>query len=50
LSNIAVLNTAGPVTTIAFNGVPAGTYYVRLRAVNAFGAGITTTDVMGIVR
>jgi hypothetical protein len=38
LSDLAVLNTGSTATTRAVPSVPRGTYYVRLRAVNAQGA------------
>lgn len=37
LSNITVFNTGGSGTTLVVPGVPPGTYYVRIRAVNALG-------------
>jgi hypothetical protein len=44
LSNLAVVNTGTPALTISFSGVPAGTYYVRIRAVNAQGAGVVSNE------
>lgn len=37
LSNITVFSTGGPGTTLVVPGVPPGTYYLRIRAVNALG-------------
>jgi predicted phage tail protein len=44
LSNLAVANTGSAATTVSFPGVPPGTYYVRLRAVNALGASIVSNE------
>ncbi len=41
LTDITTLNTGSTATTFTTAGVPAGTYYVRLRATNALG----TSDV-----
>ena len=44
LSNLAVANTGNANTTATFGGVPPGTYYVRLRAVNAQGASVVSNQ------
>ena len=44
LANAAVLNTTAPAFAAA--GVPPGTYYVRVRAFNAAGAGPATPDIV----
>jgi predicted phage tail protein len=44
LSNLASANTANANTTISFSGVPRGTYYVRIRAVNAQGASLPSNE------
>ena len=49
-SNIVVFNTGSPATTFTVGGVPPGTYYVRLRAVNAVGVGPPTFDTSVAVR
>jgi hypothetical protein len=43
LSNLAVVSI-GNVLTQSFAGVPPGTYYVRIRAVNALGASIVSNE------
>ena len=50
LSNIVAFNTGSPETTFTIGGVPPGTYYVRLRAVNAVGVGPPTFDTAVVVR
>jgi predicted phage tail protein len=44
LSNLASANTGNANTTISFSGVPRGTYYVRIRAVNAAGASLPSNE------
>jgi 5-hydroxyisourate hydrolase-like protein (transthyretin family) len=44
LANLAVANTGSTALTASFSGVPAGTYYVRLRAVNAQGASVVSNE------
>jgi len=48
LANLAVA-TVGNVLTQSFGGVPPGTYYVRVRAVNAQGASIVSNERIVIV-
>jgi hypothetical protein len=48
LSNLAVANV-GNVLTQSFSGVPPGTYYVRVRAINAQGASIASNERIVIV-
>ena len=48
LSNLAV-SRVGNVLTQSFAGVPPGTYYVRVRAVNALGASIASNERIVIV-
>ncbi|MCC7179968.1 MAG: carboxypeptidase regulatory-like domain-containing protein [Acidobacteria bacterium] len=50
LSNLAVANTGSAATTVAFSGVPPGTYYVRLRAANAQGASVVSNERTIIVQ
>jgi hypothetical protein len=44
LSDLAVLNTGSTATTRAVSSVPRGTYYVRLRAVNAQGSSLVSNE------
>jgi hypothetical protein len=44
LSNIATLNTGSTATAATFNGVPPGTYYVRIRTVNALGRSVVSNE------
>jgi hypothetical protein len=39
-----VVDTGGPILTRVVNNVPSGIYYVRVRAVNALGAGIVSNE------
>ena len=48
LSNLAVL-PLGPSATASFPGVPPGTYYVRIRAVNAQGRGVASDEIVIVV-
>jgi hypothetical protein len=45
LANLAVSATAGAPTSMAFSGVPFGTYYVRVRAQNALGSGNPSNEI-----
>lgn len=49
LSNLAVVNTGSSAVNTSFTGVPSGTYYVRLRAVNALGASVVSNERTVIV-
>ncbi len=49
LANLAVANTGSAATTVGFAGVPSGTYYVRLRAVNALGASVVSNERVIVV-
>jgi hypothetical protein len=44
LANIVAGAPVGNVLTVSFNGVPPGTYYVRIRAVNALGRSVVSTE------
>lgn len=44
LSNLATVNTGTTAVTASFSGVPPGTYYVRVRAVNAQGASVVSNE------
>jgi hypothetical protein len=48
LSNLATA-ALGPATTVSFPGIPRGTYYVRMRAVNAQGSSIVSDEVTVVV-
>ncbi|MGE3886031.1 MAG: carboxypeptidase regulatory-like domain-containing protein [Vicinamibacterales bacterium] len=48
LSNLAQANT-GSGTSAVFSGVPPGTYYVRVHAVNSVGASIASNEVRVVV-
>ncbi len=48
LSNLAQANTGGG-TTAVFSGVPPGTYYGRVHAVNSLGAGVASNEVRVVV-
>jgi 5-hydroxyisourate hydrolase-like protein (transthyretin family) len=49
LANIVAGAPVGNVLTISFPGVPPGTYYVRIRAVNAQGASVVSNERTVIV-
>ena len=49
LSNLAVFSSGSAATTLTVTHVPRGTYYVRLRAVNALGAGPPSFDTVVVV-
>lgn len=49
LSNLAQV-TLGAATQASFGGVPPGTYYVRVHALNAAGASIASDEVAVVVR
>jgi predicted phage tail protein len=44
LNNLANHNTGSTSTSLSFSGVPSGTYYVRIRAVNAQGASVVSNE------
>ncbi len=45
LANLATVHLPGTATSFAVPGVPPGTYYVRLRALNACGASAPSAEV-----
>jgi hypothetical protein len=49
LSNLAVFDTGTMATTFVVPGVPPGAYYVRLRARNAQGPGVSSDERLVIV-
>ena len=49
LPNLANFSTGNALTTLVVPNVPAGTYYVRLRAVDASGSGAASNEVQLIV-
>lgn len=49
LANLASISTGTTATSYAVSGVPAGQYYVRVRAVNASGASGTSNEIVVIV-
>jgi hypothetical protein len=48
-SNLAVVDTGNTLTTLAASGVGPGTYYVRVRARNAFGSSVASNEVSLVV-
>ena len=48
-ANLANFNTGNASTTLEVPGVPAGTYYVRVRAVDASGPGAPSNEVQLVV-
>lgn len=49
LTDIARFDTGGVTTSVAVLGVPAGTYFVRVRAVNSVGISEPSSDVQVVV-
>jgi hypothetical protein len=49
LVNLANFNTGNSLTTFSASGVPAGTYYVRIRAVNAAGTSAISNEAVLVV-
>jgi hypothetical protein len=43
-SNLAVVDLAGPATTVTFTGIGPGTYYVRVKAKNLCGTGSASNE------
>ena len=48
-SNLAVLPVSGSQLTLIVGGVPPGTYYVRLRSLNAAGASPPSNEIVVVV-
>jgi hypothetical protein len=48
-TNIATFDTGTTATTLAVFNVPAGTYFVRIRAVNSAGASVASNEVQVVV-
>ncbi|MFN7979077.1 MAG: BACON domain-containing carbohydrate-binding protein [Vicinamibacterales bacterium] len=44
-ATLAFVEVQSPVTSVTFPGVPPGTYFVRVRGVNAVGLGLASGDV-----
>jgi predicted phage tail protein len=44
LADLATVNTGSTALTQSFSGVPPGTYYVRIRGVNAQGVSIVSNE------
>src|SRR5262249_14992176 len=49
LANLANFNTGTAVASLTAAGVPNGTYYVRVRAVNATGISAASNEVVAVV-
>lgn len=49
LANLKVANTGSTALTVTFTGVPSGTYYVRVRAVNALGGSVASNERVVVV-
>jgi predicted phage tail protein len=49
LADLATVNTGNTNVTASFSGVPPGTYYVRVRAVNAIGRSVVSNERTVIV-
>jgi hypothetical protein len=50
LSNLGTLATGSAATSFSASGVPAGTYYVRVRAQNAAGTSLPSNEAAIVVR
>ena len=48
LSNLAVVPLA-PATSATFQGIPPGTYFVRIRAVNVLGRSVASDEIVVVV-
>jgi fibronectin type III domain protein len=48
-ANLANFNTGNPSTSLTVPGVPSGTYYVRVRALNAAGLSAASNEVAVVV-
>lgn len=50
LANLANLITGTSALSLVVPGVPAGTYFVRVRGINVCGAGLSSNEVVVNVR
>ncbi|HXG89265.1 MAG TPA: PQQ-dependent sugar dehydrogenase [Vicinamibacterales bacterium] len=48
-SDLGIVSTAGPETSLTFPGIPAGTYFVRVRSITGGGASVASNEVTIVV-
>jgi hypothetical protein len=49
LADIGVFDTKSAATTTTFDGVPPGTYHIRVRAANAVGHSVVSNEIQVVV-